>query len=518
LAAGGIAAGAAPGIEDLCEEVTAPAILTQVENPVFEAGAELEGFGRRERGQKGGGFFHAFIPLVQAAINCPAKEAAFRMGGKGGGKQQNGNQGFHGQISRRKIHAHLPRGILPAKIADLTHKVNRGICGILAFLSSNEVSRMEAMTHSIPSTQPAGLRDRWRQFHHRNEAQLEVLFFLGGFVFDALAVREGVDHLVMIVQQVIYLSLVGLILYLDFLREAGGGRPQFSDRLERIWAYRGLALHFFLGTLMNIYSLFFLMSASFFSSAAFVLLLLGTVVANELKAVRERGVDVKIALYVVCIFCFFSLMFPLLFGHVGLIPFSCSFFATLGVLVLFYRMLRKRLSAEELGRRLMVPGLSVSGLFLAFYLVGLVPPVPLSAKKMGVYHKIEKAAGSYVLFHERPWWKIWQSGDQEFLARPGDKLYFFAAIFSPARFDDRVYVHWYFKDPRRGWMPSDRIPLHITGGRKEGFRGFTVKQNFGEGDWRVSVEASDGREIGRMYFSVAQAEADPGRVFLSETY
>jgi hypothetical protein len=374
---------------------------------------------------------------------------------------------------------------------------------------------MTEISHSSPAR---GWRGRWQHFHERNERKLEVLFFFCGFVFDMIAVREGVDHLLMVVQQVIYLALIGLILYLDFLREAQGGGPQFSDRLERIWSYRGLALHFFLGTLMNIYSLFFLMSSSLFSSAVFALLLLGAVIANETKAVRQRGVDAKLGLYVICVFCFFSLMFPLLFGRVGLLPFSFSFLATLGVLALFYRLLSGRVPARVLGRRLVVPGLSVSALFLALYLIGLIPPVPLVAKKMGVYHKVEKSAGSYILFHERPWWKIWQSGDQEFVARPGDKLYFLAAIFSPASFADEVFVHWYFKDPRQGWLSSDRLRMRINGGRKEGFRGVMVKQNYGAGDWRVSVESSDGREIGRMYFTVALAEADPGRVLTSEVY
>ena len=161
----------------------------------------------------------------------------------------------------------------------------------------------------------------------------------------------------------------------------------------------------------------------------------------------------------------------------------------------------------------------VSGLFLGLYLLGLVPPVPLSAKMMGIYHRIEKEGDDYLLYHERPFWKIWQKGDQDFVARPGDKIYFFAAIFSPARFDDTVFVRWMFHTSR-GWSGSDRIALKISGGRKEGFRGFTVKQNFdyGDGRWKVLLEAQDGREIGRLYFDVKRGEEDPGRVFSVERY
>jgi hypothetical protein len=362
-------------------------------------------------------------------------------------------------------------------------------------------------------------RDRFRHYYHQHELKLEILFFCAGFAFDIVATGEGVADPKMIVQQVIYLSVIGFILYMDVLREARNGEAQFSPRIEKLWDYRALALHFCLGTLMNIYSIFFLLSASMFSSIVFVVLLFGSLVVNEMKAVRKRGADVKVALYVVCVFCFASLMFPLVFNRVGLAPFLCSFAATLGLVGLFYHRLRKRVGPEGLKQKILIPGLGVSALFLALYVLGLIPPVPISAKKMGIYHRIEKQEGDYVLFHERPWWKIWQRGDQDFVARPGDKLNFFAAISSPGRFDDTVYVRWMFHGPK-GWSLSDRKAVRITGGRKEGFRVATWKENFdyGDGHWKVDVETQDGREIGRMYFTVEKGPEDPGRVFLEERY
>lgn len=385
------------------------------------------------------------------------------------------------------------------------------------------------------------MRERFLHYYEKHELKLDVAFFAGGFVFDVISAADGVDQFWTIVPQIFYLLVAGVILYLDILREARPGDAQFSPRIERLWQYRGLALHFALGALMSVYSIFFLMSASFFSSIVFVLVLFAVLILNELKAVRGRGADVKVAIFVICMFCFFSIMFPLAFsyiGHflfgsvgvhskdgsgispVGKVAFLFSFAGTLLVLWGFYRRLRMRLGPEHLRQRLLIPGLSISGLFLALYLFGLIPPVPLAAQKLGVYHGIEKAEGKYVLLHERPWWKFWQRGDQDFVARPGDKIHFFAAISSPGYFADTVYVRWMFRDARGNWQGSDRIPVAITGGRKEGFRGFTTKQNFdyGDGHWRVSVETVDGREIGRMYFRVSKAEPDPARVFEREVY
>jgi hypothetical protein len=260
------------------------------------------------------------------------------------------------------------------------------------------------------------------------------------------------------------------------------------------------------------------MSASFWSSIVFVLLLAGAVVLNELEVVRRRGVDVKIGLFVLCVFCFWSMLVPLLARHVGRTTFAGALIATLGVLWLFYHLLRRRVGPTVLRRQLLVPGLSVSTCFLLFYLVGLIPPVPIAARKFGVYHGVERDGGAYVLRHERPWWKFWQAGDQSFAAQPGDTITVFAAVFSPARFDDTVYIRWQYHDARTGWRESDRIPINITGGRQGGFRGFATKQNYTPGDWRVTLETRDGREISRLYLTVTPVAADPARVLASERY
>ncbi len=94
-------------------------------------------------------------------------------------------------------------------------------------------------------------------------------------------------------------------------------------------------------------------------------------------------------------------------------------------------------------------------------------------------------------------------------ARPGEAVYFFAQVYSPARFSDVLTLHWFFHDPRQGWVSSDRIPLKIVGGRKEGFRGYSFKKNYSPGDWRVKVETTDGREIGRIRFRLRTSLQSP---------
>lgn len=365
-------------------------------------------------------------------------------------------------------------------------------------------------------TLPAGtLKSRFFTYYEKNSTRVDIAFFLGGFVFDVFTLSD-IDNPFNIAQQIVYLLITGGILCVEFLR--GLNLLALNPRLARMWKYHELAFHFLLGSLLSIYSLFFLKSASLFSSIAFVLLLMGVMVANELKNVHRAQVNVKIGLYVICVFCFFSLLIPVLLGFVGWIPFILATGCTAAFVFGIYNLLLLKVKDQRLLlNRLALPGGAVIALFFLFYLIGWIPPVPLSVQNMGIYHALEKVDGDYRLYHENPSWRFWHSGDQDFQAQPGDRIYFFAQIFSPVRFQDSVFMHFYFKDPRAGWQSTDRVPMEITGGRKSGFRGYAMKENYSPGEWRVSVETTDRREIGRLYFTVTPVPA-AARTFHTEVF
>ncbi len=356
-----------------------------------------------------------------------------------------------------------------------------------------------------------GIKQKLSDYYEKHETRIDIAFFVGGFVFDVFTLSK-IDDPLAIFQQIAYLLVIGLILYYEFLASCDVFKP--GPRLQKFWDYRQLAVHFLLGSLLSVYSLFFLKSASFFSSLIFVLVIMALMIMNEMKSVQKSEVNIKVGLYIICVFSFFSMMIPVALGFVGLFPFMLSLFFTGLFIYGVYRLLGRQVKDEKvLLRKMVAPGVVVVLLSLLFYLVGWIPPVPLSVENMGIYHNIEKANGAYIVSHEKPWWKFWQTGDQTFRAEPGDKIYFYTSIFSPGRFKDSVYVHWYYYDLRQGWKSTDRIPMQITGGREKGFRGFAIKQNYSPGDWRVSVETTDRREIGRIYFFVESVEPNLERVF-----
>lgn len=344
------------------------------------------------------------------------------------------------------------------------------------------------------------------QKYSENEGFYNALFFMGGVLFDVFTLNE-IDSIAGVLQQLFYILAIGCLLYFDLIHRY---TPlKIKKGFETIWQYRNPLLHFLLGGLLSVYSLFFIKSASFFSSFGFITFMLALLIANELKVVQKQKISLKIGIYAICIFSFFSMIFPVLLGHVGKLPFFLSITATVLFISSFYHMIHKKIeNKSSLRKALLLPSFSILLVFSIFYHLGWIPPVPLSVKEIGVYHEIKRTEqGDYQLFYEKPDWKFWLSGDQNFSSHPGDKVYIFARVFSPARFKDTLYLNWQIYDSKNGWSSTDRVPIEISGGRKRGYRGYSFKSNYSEGEWRVLVETNDRREVGRIRFDLKKNQS-----------
>lgn len=351
-----------------------------------------------------------------------------------------------------------------------------------------------------------------REARNKYEPYFPVAFFVGGVLFDILTLQR-IDDWFTIGQQIFYLVVLLLIMMQMFFEEAKPGpavTPLHGIR-KYYYKYRVHALHFVFGSLFSCFSFFFFKSSSVFTSFVFLAIMVTLLVANEFEHVKNMGLPVKFALFSVCSLSFFASLVPTLIGFVGVTVFLLSMFVGCLPLVLITLWIQSKHGAlfEKCKRQILVPNGLVLILFLSLYLFKIIPPIPLSIPFMGIYHTIERTNEGFRLGHQREWWRIWNNGDQIFRAQRGDKIQVFFRIFSPAHFSDQVLIRWYLKDVRSGWVLQDSIPINISGGREEGFRGFGAKANYQPGDWKVQVETTDGREIGRMYFNLELSPDGP---------
>ncbi len=359
---------------------------------------------------------------------------------------------------------------------------------------------------------PSSRFQRLKLYYEKNEHAFNIVAFVGGFLFD-ITMLDRIDAWSTIVQQAVYLVLIAVILLQMFFAE---GKPQPElDKMPTIkrwyYEYRTALVHFLLGTLLNLYTLFFFKSASLFVSFAFMIVLAALMVANDSKRLKALGLSFKFALFSLCLLSFCASVVPVFVGSIGLVVFMLSMLVGCLPMAVINRRIHIHAPerTQQARQQILVPYGLVLIVFLSLYLFRLIPPVPLSIPFIGVYHNVEHGEDTFRLSHERPFWKIWHHGDQNFVARPGDKIYVYFRIFSPARFSDQVLMRWFWKDNAGRWTLQDSIPINIVGGRQQGFRGYGVKSNYQTGDWKLQVETTDEREIGRVYFEVATAPEAP---------
>jgi hypothetical protein len=357
-----------------------------------------------------------------------------------------------------------------------------------------------------------GALQRLKLYFEQNERGVAAVFFTGGFGFD-IVTAGSIDSWLTIGQQAFYLlAITAVLLHMSL---AQGAPPPELARLSApkrwYYEYRSAAIHFALGALMNLYAIFFFKSSSLLVSFGFLAFLVVLLLANESRRFKALGMHVKFALLALCFLAFSAALTPVAVGSIGLGVFLLSMLVGClpPVLAAWWIRSRRPELFMQARRQILLPLGCVLVGFLASYLMRVIPPVPLSIPFIGVYHSVERTEEGYRLTHERPWWRVWHNGDQLFRAQPGDKVYVFFRIFSPARFSDEVRMRWYWKPGDRGWALQDTIPIKIVGGRKQGFRGYGVKANFQPGPWKVQVETTDGREIGRVYFELENFPAVP---------
>ena len=364
-----------------------------------------------------------------------------------------------------------------------------------------------------PETLPAmrGIH-RLKRYYEENERKVDIAAFAGGFFFDIFTL-DRTDSWLVIGQQMLYLVVITAALLQMFFEE-GKAAPDLEKMFAaKRWVhqYRTAIVHFFLGSLLSLYTLFFFKSSSLLVSFFFLAFLVFLLVANESSRFKALGLSFKFALLSLCILSFCAIVVPVFVGSIGMFVFLLSMLVGCLPPVVIARRIRIHAPArvQQAGRQILVPfGLVLIG-FLTLYMFRLIPPVPLSIPFIGVYHNVGRSEDTFTLSHERPFWRIWHHGDQKFLAQPGDRIYVFFRIFSPARFSDQVLMRWYWKDSAGKWKLQDSIPIKILGGRQQGFRGYGMKSNYQPGDWKLQVETTDEREIGRVYFDVAIAPEAP---------
>jgi len=148
------------------------------------------------------------------------------------------------------------------------------------------------------------------------------------------------------------------------------------------------------------------------------------------------------------------------------------------------------------------PTLVVAGVLAFFHLFNLIPPVPLASRAMVIGSELDRRDGAYVI-RGRAVPGVWPLRSRTIVLEDGSSVYCFTSVFVPKGIRTTMRHRWMRFDPRTGeWQTTDLISFEVVGGRRGGYRGYTVKRHLVEGEWEVIAEAESGSAIASTRFRI----------------
>lgn len=348
---------------------------------------------------------------------------------------------------------------------------------------------------------------------------LPILFFSGGFIFDSLTLGR-IDRLYDLFMLSLHMTSLTVALYLFNRVEDGRWKDTILGRFE---SYFPLAIQFFFGALSSAYVIYFSRSVSLSKTATFFFVLVILLVANEFLKKRISNKYLQFGLYSFVSFTFFAFMIPVFIKVVstgvfivsGLVSFSITFF-----LVSTIYKTSPNTREETSKRKLVATVTAVYGAISLFYFLRLIPPVPLALDAGMVAHDISRDDGKYVVTYEPDeWYVFWRKYSLKFNRYPDEKVYIFSSIFAPTDIKKSIYHRWQWYNPRQEvWETVEDIGYEMTGGREDGFRGYTYKRNVKAGEWRVEVITDEELVLGVVSFEIINSAASSSRLMVSSKF
>lgn len=333
-------------------------------------------------------------------------------------------------------------------------------------------------------------------------------FFTGGFAWDSATltrVDNYLDNFILLG----YLICLGLCIVLMYL----SAEDRLTGWLRKHEGWYPNMIQFFMGGLISSYVIFYFHSASMTRSLLFVLILFALLVANEFLHNSLKNIYLTMGLYFFVAASFMAIFIPVITSRMNYSIFLISGMISLSLVSLMAYIFMRTLVLKRRREMWSIISMSVFMLIIlnALYLTNWIPPVPLSVKYSGIYHSVERNDNTYALSYVKPqWYEFWRTSDTPFMYTEGDRAYCFSSIFAPTSLKKKIYHHWYQYLPSKNqWLQTDRLGFTISGGRGQGWRGYTYKQHIKPGKWRVDIRTEDGLLLGRIAFKAIPADTSP---------
>lgn len=335
---------------------------------------------------------------------------------------------------------------------------------------------------------------------------LTTLLFMGGFVVD-LVILPDAGHIATIWIGLIYLSIVGVSIA---LREWVISRNTATKAEQKMYSFLTFSIAYFSGSALSFVCVYAIRSAIFSVSWPLLIILFLCVLANELVSSHHFRFTLDVGVFLIALLFFIVFNMPLLVNVQNDATFlMSSLLAVFISSVYVYCISFTSESANEESSRLYALSFGIPMFFGMLYFLNVIPAVPLSLAAGNPYHSVSRDESGVFHVTEEINDRLFSSLRKPvYHLSPQDSgIYFFSAVTAPAELSAPLSHVWEYYDPtKRSWVERTKVAFTLAGGRKDGYRAYSKKENVQEGLWRVTVKVDDKRIVGRTTFYIKKTD------------
>jgi len=331
-------------------------------------------------------------------------------------------------------------------------------------------------------------------------AHSTTILFVCGFIFDMFLLPDITEPLARFIG-ILYLSLVALLI---MFREWLISRNTATHFEQKIYAVSTFGIAYFSGSALSFVFIYALRSAALSVSWPLFLILLICIITNEYVATHNYRftIDVGVLFIAVLFYTIFNIPLVLKTQNDMAFDISIGISVLVSIVYIYFLQFMSETAKDETSRGYAL-AVGIPMFVGMLYFLNVIPAVPLSLHAGGTYHNIIRTEEGEYLAREEV--------DSRFMAKyrtpvyhltPVDNgVFFFSSIEAPAELTAPITHVWeYYDTTKKRWIPSTVISFTLAGGRDDGYRAYSHKENITEGLWRVTVKVDQSRIVGRVKF------------------
>ncbi len=343
--------------------------------------------------------------------------------------------------------------------------------------------------------------------HERYVSAITLAF---GFIIDSLTLTRTdlwLDNLILL-SYFVLASIAMILINLETDNHFQG------IRMRKLVPWLPVLLQLAFGSLFSGFVVLYSRNASLAASWPFVLMLIALLIGNEFFKNRYQRLAFQISVYFVACLSYLTFAVPVLLDKIGPEIFLLSTLMALAIISLIILLFKKitpeifQTNKNNIVRLI----LSILAIFNFLYFADIIPPLPLALKEIIIAHNIELSTNNYYVSYEPAKWYNFLHGSYNptYNQVAGETVYAFSLVYAPANLKTTIVHEWSKYDQTNNrWVTVSSIPFSISGGREQGYRGYSYKNNVSEGQWRVATKTSNGQTLGQTKFEIKQTTIRP---------